>query len=509
LRRQLVTADHFSIGPDKSGISAASREAADVAAPPVDAVVVGAGPNGLTAAALLAHSGRSVTVFEGSDVLGGGARTEELTLPGFAHDVCSAIHPLAAGSPAFAPLHLRAHGLALAQPELALAHPLDDGNAGALAPGFDATDASLGPDAAQWATTFRHHARRWTTLVDELAGPLLHVPRHPLALARFGIPGLAPATTYARTRFREPRARALFMGMAAHSVLPLSHAATASFALVLGAAGHAVGWPAIKGGSQRLTDVLASIVRAHGGEIVTGTRVHSLDELPPARAVFLDTSPIGALQIAHDRLGTRVRRALGRFRRGPAAFKLDFALSEPIPWTAEPCRRAGTVHLGGTAEEIVAAEDTVARGHHPERPFVLVAQPSIFDDTRAPAGKHTLWAYCHVPNGSTVDMTEAIERQLDRFAPDWRDTVLQRHVLTPSDFEARNPNKVGGDFAGGALTGVQLVSRPRLARDPYRLADGVYLCSASTPPGAGVHGMCGAAAVQRAERRELRPDRLA
>ena len=292
--------------------------------------------------------------------------------------------------------------------------------------------------------------------------------------------------------------------MAAHAMLPLTHPATASFGLVLGAAGHAVGWPAIRGGSQQISNVLAAIVRENGGEIVTGTQVSSLSALPPARAVFLDTSPFAALTIAGDRLSARVQRALARFKRGPAAFKLDYALSEPVPWRAADCNRAGTVHLAGEADEVVEAEAAVARGDHPERPFVLVAQQSRFDPTRAPAGQHTLWAYCHVPNGSTVDMTDRIEAQLERFAPGFRDIVLARNTLTPADFEARNANKVGGDIGGGSLAGLQFVSRPRLAVDPYRLADGVYLCSASTPPGAGVHGMCAAAAVHRAVRRELR-----
>jgi phytoene dehydrogenase-like protein len=468
-----------------------------------DAVVVGAGPNGLTAAALLATQGRKVVVFEAADAIGGGARTEELTLPGYRHDVCSAIHPLAAGSPAFRPLDLAGHGLGVAQPEIALAHPLDDGRAGALDIGFDATAASLGADGPRWRKAFGPSARHFDTLIEELSGPLLHVPHHPVQLTRFGLPALAPATVYAR-RFETPQARGLFAGMAAHSFLPLTHMATTSFAFLLGSAGHAVGWPALTGGSQSLIDTLAEIVRSNGGEIVTSTRVKSLGDLPSHRVVFLDTSPYDALRIGGDVIPARIRRALARFRRGPAAFKLDYALSGPMPWTAEECRRAGTVHLGGTIEEIAAGERTVSRGEHPEHPFVLVAQQSLFDPTRAPAGGQTLWAYCHVPNASTVDMTDRIEAQFDRFAPGWRDLVLARHSIAPADLEARNPNKIGGDIGGGALTGLQFFSRPRLALDPYRLAEGLYLCSASTPPGAGVHGMNAAAAVKRAGRNELR-----
>jgi phytoene dehydrogenase-like protein len=485
--------------------TAPDGKTAVVRAPTYDAVVVGAGPNGLTAAALLATQGRSVLVLEAMPTIGGGARTEELTAPGFRHDVCSAIHPLAAGSPAFAPLRLEAHGLRVVHPEFALAHPLDDGRAGVLDErGFRAADESLGVDGPRWRHAFEPHARSWDALIKELSGPLLHVPRHPYRLARFGLPALLPAAGYAKRVFKGEHARALFAGMAGHAMLPLSHAATSSFAFLLGAAGHAVGWPAIEGGSQGLIDALAAVIRAHGGEIVTGTMVRSDADLPSARAVFLDTSPYAALRIGGDRLPARVRRALARFRRGPAAFKLDYALSEPVPWTAEACRRAGTVHLGGTIDEVAAAEKAVARGQHAEHPLVLVAQQSLFDPTRAPAGKQTLWAYCHVPNGSDVDMTDRIEAQLDRFAPGWRDTVIARNAITPAEFEAGNPNKIGGDIGGGSLAGLQFVSRPRLALDPYRLADGLYLCSASTPPGAGVHGMCAEQAVRRALRRELR-----
>jgi phytoene dehydrogenase-like protein len=473
--------------------------------PAYDAVVVGAGPNGLTAAALLATSGHSVLVREATRGIGGGARTEELTEPGFWHDVCSAIHPLAAASPGFAPLDLRAHGLELAHPAIAAAHPLPDGTAGVLDNrSFAATVASLGDDGPRWQRQLGPYARGWGDLVEDIAGPVVHVPHHPVKFVRFGLAGMPSAAQYAKARLRDERARALFLGLAAHSTVRLTHPLTASYGVMMGASAHAVGWPAIRGGSQKLADVLARIVRDNGGEIETGAPVHSLAELPPARVVFLDTSPFAALEIGGDRLSPRVRRGLAKFRQGVAAFKLDYALSDPVPWTNAECRRAGTLHVCGTAAEVIRAEDEVSRGKHPERPFVLVAQQSLFDPTRAPAGKHTLWAYCHVPNGSTVDMTERVEAQFDRFAPGWRDVVLARNVITPAAFENRNPSRTGGDFSGGSLSGVQFVSRPRLTLDPYRLADGLYLCSASTPPGPGVHGMCARAAVERARKRELR-----
>lgn len=468
-----------------------------------DAIVVGSGPNGLAAAALLAHEGRRVLVLEASDRIGGGTRTDELTLPGFHHDVCSAIHPLAAASPVFARLLLAEHGFTLVQPDVALAHPLDGGRAAVCDRSWDATAATLGGDARRWRALFGPHAARFGALVDDLSGPLLHVPRHPLPFARFGVPAALPATWIARA-FATVEARALFTGMAAHAMLPLSHVVTASFGLLLGAAAHAVGWPAVRGGSQRLADALAAYVHANGGAVETSVEVRSIAALPPARAVFLDTSPRAAERIAGERLAPRTRRWLERFRSGPAAFKIDYALSEPVPWAAPEARRAGTVHVGGSAAEIVAAERETAAGGHPERPFVLVAQQSLFDDARAPAGRHTLWAYCHVPNGSSVDMTDRVESQIERFAPGFRDVVLARHVIAPCDLERRNANKIGGDIGGGSLAGLQLLPRLGITPDPYRIGDGVYLCSASTPPGAGVHGMCGAAAVRAALRRELR-----
>jgi phytoene dehydrogenase-like protein len=467
-----------------------------------DAVVVGAGPNGLTAAAVLAQAGRKVVVLEATGEVGGGTRTEALTAPGFLHDRCATV--VAMGRPpAFGGLALGDYGLDLVVPDVALAHPLPDGRAGLISRRWEDTRDSLGDDGARWERAFRPLASHLTVLLEELSGPILHVPRHPVRITRFGVPALMPATTYVR-RFSDERARAMFAGLAAHSFLSLAHVTTTSFALLLGATAHADGWPFARGGTQRVADALAAIITANGGEIVVDHPVHDRAALPPASALLLDTSPRAALAIVGDAIPHRIARSVRRFRPGPAAFKLDYALSEPVPWRADACRRAGTVHLGGTFEEIATSEREIARGRHPNRPYVLVTQPSLFDPTRAPAGRHTLWAYCHVPNGSTVDMTERVEAQLERFAPGFRDVVIERSVITPQGLERENANAIGGDIGGGALDGLQLFARPRLALDPYRLAAGVYLCSASTPPGAGVHGLCGAAAAERALRRELR-----
>jgi phytoene dehydrogenase-like protein len=468
-----------------------------------DAVVVGAGPNGLAAAIELARAGRSVLLREAAEAIGGGLRSGELTLPGFVHDLCSAIHPLAAASPFFRTVPLETHGLEWVEPPLPLAHPLDDREAAVLRRSVEETAAGLGPDAKAYNRVFGPLVDDWPRLEEALLGPLVRIPRHPVALARFGLGGMWPATRFARRTFDGEPARALFAGLAAHSILPLDKVASASFGLVLGLTGHAVGWPLPRGGSQAIADALASYLRSLGGEIVTDAPVESLDELSGARTVLCDVTPRQFLRLAGNRLG-RYRRALERYRYGPGVFKLDWALSGPIPWAAPVCAQASTVHLGGTLDEIAASERAPERGETSERPFVLLAQPTMFDPSRAPEGRHTAWAYCHVPNGSTVEMTEAIEQQVERFAPGFGERVLARNAMGPADLERRNANLVGGDIAGGSNELRQLVARPTLRRVPYSTPlDGVYLCSASTPPGGGVHGMCGYLAARAA----LRADR--
>jgi phytoene dehydrogenase-like protein len=467
----------------------------------LDALVVGSGPNGLAAAITLARAGCSVVVLEAAERAGGGTRSEELTLPGFVHDVCSAMHPLAVASPFFAAQPLAGHGLAWKHPDAPAAHPMPDGSAVVVERSLEATAAALGPDAAAWRRLAAPLVDHWGEVSASILGPLLRVPPHPLALARFGLRALWPATLLARHTFGTDRARAVFAGLAAHAILDLRAPMTASFGLTFVATAHTAGWPLAVGGSQRIADALVSYLRSLGGEIVLRHPVDSLGDLPPARALLFDTTPRQLVAIAGDRLDAGYRRRLQRFRYGPGAFKIDYALDGPVPWAAEEVARAGSVHVGGTMEEIAAAEAEVARGGHPERPFVLCTQPSLFDETRAPSGRHTFWAYSHVPNGSTVDMTEAIETQIERFAPGFRDRILQRHVMSPAAIEARNRNYVGGDIAGGSHGGLQLLARPVLSTHPYtmplrgRLA---YLCSSSTPPGAGVHGMCGWWAAQAA-----------
>jgi phytoene dehydrogenase-like protein len=466
-----------------------------------DAVIVGSGPNGLTAAITLARTGRSVLVLEANSTIGGGARSAELTLPGFVHDVCSAVHPLAAGSPFFKTLPLERFGLEWIQPEIPLAHPLDDGTAACLHRDVDLTAEQFSGDSRAYRRLMKPLARDWEKLADEFLQPMLHLPRHPMALARFGIPAICPTTFLAKILFRHEPARALFAGIAAHSFLPLEAAISSAFALVLGLAGHAVGWPIPRGGSQQIANALASYLDDLGGKIEVNRRVDNLGDLPKARVILLDVSVWEFLRIAGYRLPSRYRRRLESFRHAPGIFKIDYALSSPIPWKAEACRHAGTIHLGGSMDEIAAAERDVAQGKIPERPFVLVAQQSLFDETRAPRGQHTLWAYCHVPFNCQIDMSDRVESQIERFAPGFRDCILGRHKMGAADLEKSNANLAGGDINGGAANLTQLVARPILSPAPYRTAlPGVYLCSASTPPGGGVHGMCGYHAARAALR---------
>jgi len=461
-----------------------------------DAVVVGSGPNGLAAAIELARAGLKTVLREAQATVGGGLRSEALTLPGFTHDVCSAVHPLALSSPFFRSLPLGDHGLRWIQPPAPLAHPLDDGTAAVLERTLDATATGLGPGGADWRRLHGPFVPHWEALSEDVLASPLRIPRHPVLMARFGLHAIRPATA---SGLRGDRARALFAGNAAHSFLPLDTAGTAAFGILLSVAGHAVGWPIVRGGSQRFADALVGYFRSLGGEVITSAPVEDLDEVVQAKIVVLDLGPRQVARLAGDRLPSSYRRALLRYRYGAAAFKLDWALDGPVPWTARECARAATVHLGGTLEAIAASEAAHARGEIHERPFVLFVQPTLFDESRAPAGKHVAWAYCHVPNGCTVDVTDHIERQVERFAPGFRERILARSVITPALFEQRNANLVGGDINGGMMDLRQLVARPVARLNPYRTPlEGVYICSASTPPGGGVHGMAGYHAARAA-----------
>jgi phytoene dehydrogenase-like protein len=465
---------------------------------PPDAIVVGSGPNGLAAALTLARAGVAVEVVEGAGTPGGGCRTENLTLPGFRHDVCSAVHPLAAASPFFRQADLAARGVSFRFPRVAFAHPLDGGRAAAVQGSVAETAQGLGPDAAAYRGLFGPLVRDAELIVPTVLAPLRSVPRHPLAMARFGVSSLAPASWLAR-RFSTDEGRALLAGVAAHAIRPLEAPLTGGFGLLLTMLAHSVGWPVVEGGSVRLTEALTAELEALGGKIVTGRWISSLADLPSARAILLDVTPRQLVTLAGDRLPAGYAAALRRFRYGSGICKVDWALAGPVPWAAEACRDTATVHLGGTLDEIARSESEVAAGRHPERPYCIVVQAGVADPTRAPAGKQTLWAYCHVPPGSAVDMTGRIEAQIERFAPGFRDLILARFTTTAALAEEHNPNYVGGDINGGAATLRQTVVGPAPRWNPYRTAiPGVYLCSSSTPPGGGVHGMCGAGAASTA-----------
>jgi phytoene dehydrogenase-like protein len=467
------------------------------------AYVIGSGPNGLSAAIVLAQAGIDVEVFEAEAVPGGAARTLPLTLPGFLHDFGSAVHPMGAGSPFFTTLPLAEYGLSWIHGDAPLAHPLDDGTAVMLERDLADQDREFGPDAEAWRSLVMPLVKHWDRFAEESLGPVLRIPRHPLFMARFGTSAFQPARRIAMHRFTQPRTRALFAGLAAHSFLSLDDALSSAIALVLGAAAHKVGWPVPQGGSQSITGALIGHLQSLGGKVYTSCRVNQeIFRKLNARqvAILFDTSPRQLVGIAGDCLTNGFRNLMERFKPGAGAFKIDYALSQPVPWRAAECKRAITVHLGGTLEEIAEAEDAVLKGQHPERPFVLTAQPSLFDPSRAPQGQHTFWAYCHVPNGSTFDMTDRLEAQIERFAPGFRDCVLARNVSNPATLEHMDANLLGGDISGGAMTMKQFLLRPS-ALTYETSAPNLFLCSSSTPPGGGVHGMCGFRAAQVAIRR--------
>jgi phytoene dehydrogenase-like protein len=446
----------------------------------------------------LAETGRSVLLLEAKETIGGGMRTAELTLPGFHHDICSAVHPLGLGSPFFRRLDLAQYGLEWIQPDLPLAHPFDDGSAAALHRSIEETAATLDQDGRAYRRLIAPLTRDWQKIIHEFLGPL-RFPRHPLAMARFGIPALFPAATLAKLLFRGEKGRGFLAGLAAHSIMPMEKIPSASFGLMLAILGHGVGWPIPKGGSESIAQALAAHFRALGGTIETGHPVHSLSDLPTAELIMLAITPKQFINIAGDKMPARYRRQLENYRYGPGVFKLDWALSDPIPWRSPDCRRAGTVHLGPTLGEIATSEQAMWHGEHAEKPYVIVVQSSLFDPCRAPNDRHTAWAYCHVPHGSTVDRTAAIENQIERFAPGFCDTILARHAMTTHDYQQYNPNYIGGDINGGVQDLGQLFTRPVARLNPYSTPlKGVYLCSSATPPGGGVHGMCGYFAAESA-----------
>ncbi|MBV8388350.1 MAG: NAD(P)/FAD-dependent oxidoreductase [Mucilaginibacter sp.] len=462
-----------------------------------DAVVVGSGPNGLAAAILMQQNGLSVLLIEGKETIGGGMRSAELTLPGYRHDICSAIHPLAVSSPFFETLPLAEHGLEFIYPDIAAAHPFDDGSAAILKHSIEETANQFGIDQLAYVNLIQPVVKDWPSIAPDILGPL-HFPKHPVEMARFGLKALRSASSVARS-FKSEKTKGLFGGMAAHCMQPLTNLSSAATALVLMSAAHLKGWPLPKGGSQQIADALASYFVSLGGKIETSSYITALDQLPSSNAVLFDITPRQLLQIAGHKFSNIYKWQLQRYRYGMGIFKIDWALEGQIPFTNELCRQAGTVHLGNTFAEIASSEQSTWNGQIAEKPFVLMAQQNLFDSSRAPEGKQTAWAYCHVANGSTVDMTEAIERQVERFAPGFRDCILAKHVMNSAQVEEYNPNYIGGDINGGAFDLGQLFTRPALRWSPYRTSiNGLYICSSSTPPGGGVHGMCGYHAAKRA-----------
>jgi phytoene dehydrogenase-like protein len=463
-----------------------------------DAVVVGSGPNGLAAAIAMQRVGLSVIIFEAKPTIGGGMRTEQLTLPGYLHDICSAIHPLGADSPFFRTVPLEEHGLEWIYPHLALAHPLDDGTTAEMYHSIQDTAKSLGVDAQAYIDLMTPYTKRWNDLVIDILGPL-RIPKNPLLMARFGLKALQSASGLANSTFKNPVTKGFFAGLAAHSMLPLDKISTSAIGLVLGILGHHKGWPLPRGGSQKIADAMTSYFKKLGGTIVTNHMVKSLKELPSSHAVLFDTNTIQMMKIAGHKFSSFYKFQLNRFKYGVGVFKVDYAYEGEIPFKSESCRKAGTVHLGGTIEEIARSEKDAWLGRHSERPFVLLTQQSIFDNTRAPEGKSTVWAYCHVPQGSTVDMTQKIDNQIERFAPGFKERILARHTISAAEYESHNPNYYGGDINAGAQDVTQIFTRPALRFSPYATsAKGIYICSSSTPPGGGVHGMCGFYAAKRA-----------
>lgn len=463
-----------------------------------DAVVVGSGPNGFAAAITMQRAGLSVLIIEAKRELGGGVRSAELTLPGFIHDVCSTVFPLGEDSPVFKPLGLEKLGLQYLQPQFAVAHPLDDRPSVAVQSSIEMTAAQLGKDAGNYKQLYSPFVNNWSSIRSSFLGPL-HLSNYSHTKARFAIYSLSSGSHFAKKHFITKEAQALFAGMAAHSMLPLNSATVSSIAIVLNTMAHVNGWPLAKGGSQKITDALAAYFKNIGGEILTENPIYSLKQLPAAKAILLDVTPAQLIRIAGERFSPFYKWQLNRYEYGAGVFKIDWALSQPVPFTDMKSRSAGTVHLGGSLEEIYQSEDTVANKKHPEKPFVLFVQPSVVDNSRAPYGKHTAWAYCHVPNGSIKNMTDAIEMQVERFAPGFKDCILGRHTMNTSGMEDYNSNYIGGDINGGSARVSQLFTRPALRISPYRTsANGIYICSSSTPPGGGVHGICGYYAARRA-----------